>query len=162
MEENKVIRFHCPGDINQRKPFNFGCNNVEDQNEYQLFCLNQMFTDQITLKTNKRLKSEEDKKRLIRIKNDIFDLNKKPIDTFKKHGIKVINSMKDVNTTQNICLFNFRCDQVNNHVSKNIVKRDRFYEGMDVVCKSHYKTTKIRLYVNYRYKIKKIEERERS
>ena len=162
MEENKVIRFHCTGDINQRKPFNFGCNNVEDQNEYQLFCLNQMFTDQITLKTNKRLKSEEDKKRLIQIKNDIFDLNKKPIDTFKKHGIKVINSMKDVNTTQNICLFNFRCDQVNNHVSKNIVKRDRFYEGMDVVCKSHYKTTKIRLYVNYRYKIKKIEERERS
>ena len=91
MEENKDKRFHCTGDIDQRKPLTSNCNNIENQNDYQLFCLNQMFPDQITLRINKRLQANEDKERLSRIKKDIFDLNKRPIDTFKKHGITVTN-----------------------------------------------------------------------
>ena len=57
------VRYLCTGDIDQRKPFNFGCNNVDNQNEYQFFCVNQMFPDQITLKINKRLKHDKDKVR---------------------------------------------------------------------------------------------------
>ena len=53
MEQNSDKRYLCTGDIDQRKPFNFGCNNVENQNEYQLFCINQMFPDQLTLRINK-------------------------------------------------------------------------------------------------------------
>ena len=68
--------------------------------------------------------------------------------------------MKDVNTTNNICLFNFRCDQVNNYISKNIIKRDGYYTGMEVVCKSHYKSKKIKLYINYHYTIKSIKKKE--
>ena len=68
--------------------------------------------------------------------------------------------MKQVDTSNNICLFNFRCDEVNNHISKNVVKIDGLYEGMDIVCKLHYKTTKIRLYVNCRYMIKAIKDKE--
>lgn len=83
MERNKDKRFYCTGDIDQRKPFNFEANNV-NENEYQMFCMNQMFPDQITLKINKRLKSGEDKQRLILLKNYIFDLDKKPIETLKK------------------------------------------------------------------------------
>ena len=74
--------------------------------------------------------------------------------------MKIINSMKQVDTTNNICLFNLRCDQVNNHISKNVVNIDGFYEGMDIVCKLQYKTTQIRLYVNYRYMIKAIKDKE--
>ena len=68
--------------------------------------------------------------------------------------------MKDIDTNNNICLFNFRCDQVNKFVSKNIVKRDGFYEGMEAVCKSHLKTKNIRLFVNYHYTIKSIKKNE--
>jgi len=160
MEQNNDKRYLCTGDIHQRKPFNFGCNNVDNQNEYQLFCVNQMFPDQITLRINKRLKHDEDKVRLIGLKEDILDITKNPIETFKKHRMKIINKMKDVDTTNNICLFNFRCDQVNKHVSKNIIKKDGFYTGMDVVCKSHYKSKNIRLYVNYYYTIKSIKKNE--
>ena len=67
--------------------------------------------------------------------------------------------MKDVVTRQNICLFNFRCDQVNKHIANNVVKRDGFFEGMDIVCKKHLKTTKLRLYVNYPYVIKTIDDK---
>ena len=38
MEQNNDKRFLCTGDIDQRKPFNFGCNNVINQNDYQLLC----------------------------------------------------------------------------------------------------------------------------
>ena len=91
MEQNSEKRFLCTGDIDQRKPFNFGCNNVDNQNEYQLFCVNQMLPDQITLRINKRLKYDEDKAKLIMLKEDILDITKNPIETFKKHGIKIIN-----------------------------------------------------------------------
>ena len=119
-----------------------------------------MFPDQITLKINKRLTHDEDKIKLIQLKKDILDTSKDIIDTFKKHGIKIVNKMKDVDTVKNICLFNFRCDQINNHVSKNIIKKDGFFEGMEVVCKSHYKTKKFKLYVNYFYTIKSINKDE--
>ena len=160
IEQNNDKRYLCTGDIDQRKPFNFGCNNVDNQNEYQLFCVSQMFPDQITLKINKRLKHDKDKVRLIKLKEDILNITKNPIEIFKKHGMKIINKMKDVDTTNNICLFNFRCDQVNKHVSKNTIKKDGFYEGMEVVCKSHYKSKNIRLYVNYHYTIKSIKKNE--
>ena len=88
-----------------------------NKNDYQLFCLNQMFPDQITLKINSRLKNELDKETQNNLKKDIFNLNKKPIDVLKNHGIKIINKFELVKTTKNICLFNFRCDQINNHVS---------------------------------------------
>ena len=143
MEQNNDKRYLCTGDIDQRKPFNFGCNNIDNQNEYQLFCVSQMFPDQITLKINKRLKHDKDKVKLIKLKEDILNITENPIEIFKKHGMKIINKMKDVDTTNNICLFNFRCDQVNKHVSKNIIKKDGFYEGMEVVCKSHYKSKNI-------------------
>lgn len=157
MEQNNVKLFHCTGDIDQRKPFNFGCNNIDNQNDYQLFCLNQMFPHQITLRINKRLHTDEDKQRLARIKRGLFDMGK-PVNVFKENNIKIVTKMSQVKITENICLFNFRCDQVNKHIAKNVVKKLGFHEGMNIVCKSHYKTTKIRLYVNYRYVIKSIED----
>ena len=159
MDNNKDKRFHCTRDIDQRKPFTFDCNNVKDENEYQLSCINQMFPDQITLKINKRLKRLSDKKTLMSLKREIFDLSKNPIEVLKNHGIKIINKLKDVKTTKNICLFNFRCNQINNYVSKNIIKKQGFYKGLEIVCKSHYKTTNMRLYVNYHYVIESINEK---
>ena len=157
--DNNDKRFHCTGDIDQRKPFTFNCNNIENKNDYQLFCLNQIFPDQITLNINKRLKNESDKITLNNLKKYIFNLNKKPIDVLRNHAIKIINKLNSVKTTRNICLFNFRCDQVNNHVSKNIINKEGFYKGLEIVCKLHYKTSKTRLYVNYHYVIESIDDK---
>lgn len=100
-----------------------------------------MFPDQITLKINKRLKYESDKQKLISLKKDIFDLNKKPIDTLRNHGIKIVNDincLNSVKTTKNICLFNFRCDQVNKHIATKVIKREGFYEGLEIVLCANY------------------------
>ena len=45
-------------------------------------------------------------------------------------------------------------------MQENIIKKKGFYKGVDIVCKPHYKSTKIRLYVNYQYVIKSIDENE--
>ena len=98
MEQNNDKRYLCTGDMDQRKPFN----------EYQLFCPNQMFPDQITLRINKRLKHDEDKAKLIMLKEDILDSTKNQIETLKKHGIKIINKMKDVDTTKKYMSIQFQ------------------------------------------------------
>ena len=49
MEKHNGKSYYCAGDIDQRMPLNFGCNNVDDQNTYQLFCLNRLFPSRITL-----------------------------------------------------------------------------------------------------------------
>ncbi|DAC81756.1 TPA_asm: S1H [Trichoplax MELD virus] len=159
MKKNVEKRYLCTGDVDQRKPFTFGTNNIKDQNNYQLWCLNQMFPHQLTLSENKRLNKSSDKRKLIVLKRDIFDLNKDVISTFKRHGIKVVKTMKEVTTIKNICLFNFRCDQVNKHVAKNVVERAGFYSGLELVCKKHYKNKNDRLYVNYHYVLKSIGDK---
>ncbi|RDD36228.1 hypothetical protein TrispH2_011693, partial [Trichoplax sp. H2] len=53
MKKNAEKRYLCTGDVDQRKPFTFGTNNIKDQNNYQLWCLNQMFPHQLTLNENK-------------------------------------------------------------------------------------------------------------
>ena len=50
-------------------------------------------TSQITLKINKRLKSEEDKKKLINLKNDIFDRTKDINNIWKEAMGKILQRM---------------------------------------------------------------------
>ena len=52
MDNNPDKKYFCTGYIDQRKPFTSGCNNIEDKNNYQLFCMNQIFPNQMTLIKN--------------------------------------------------------------------------------------------------------------
>ena len=101
MINNNHIRFLSTGDIDQRKPVDFVSNNITNKNDYQLFCINQIFTHYITLKINKRLQ-DTDKQKLHDIKTDLFNLNIKPIDTFRKQGIKIIDKLTGVRTINNM------------------------------------------------------------
>jgi len=160
IEKHPSKRILGTGDCDQRKPFSFGVNNINNKAQYQMFCVNQLFPNQITLRINKRLKSESDKTKLIKMKKDLFNTKKTVMDIFRKHGIKIINKMKNVTTKKNICLFNFRCDQVNTHIRKNVLKQKKqFWQGVELVCKKHYKSKHKRLYVNYHYKLKSIGEK---
>jgi hypothetical protein len=106
MDKHSDKRILATGDSDQRKPFSFGANNVDNKANYQIFCINQMFPNQITLKENKRLKSTSDIQRLISLKEDLFDTTKDVIDVFRQHGIKIIDNMKDVTTENNIDVYN--------------------------------------------------------
>ena len=66
--------------------------------------INIMFPTQIILYENKRLKSKEDKLKLVQLKKDIFDLNI-DISTTMKKSFKTINKLNQVETTRNISFF---------------------------------------------------------
>ena len=67
----------------------------------------------------------------------------------KKYNIKTISKLSKLETKLNICLFNFRCETVNNYVHENILgKTKKFEEGQEIICKEYEK--KIRLTKNYK------------
>lgn len=161
-------KFFGTGDSNQLQPMNFNSNNVPDTSEYLINCLNQMFPNQITLEINKRLKSEEDRNKLKQLKEEIFKNPKNIINILKKHNFNFCTSMKDVKTTENICYFNYRTNIVNNHVHTNLIKKPKkyvqigktnYWPGLELVCKERYTAKNVKLYVNYIYKIKSINDK---
>ena len=166
MTHNADKKFMATGDLNQLKPFKNNLNNVVDMAKYYEHCHNIMFPNKLHLKVNKRLKSEEDKQKMIDLKRDIFDTKINIMDTFRKYGIKIVNNMADVKTLVNVCYFNFRCNNVNNHIYKQVKKPNEktfidgryYFEGQILTCKKHYQSTHIRLYINYDYKIKELKD----
>lgn len=168
MKQHPQIKFFSTGDVDQLQPIDFNPNNV-DSRAYLLQCVNQMFPNQITLKINKRLKTDEQRKQLKALKKDIFDLNKNVLDTIKKHGFKIITKFSEIKTTQNICYFKYKVKQVNNYVHKNLInapKRNvkinnvKYWDGLEQICKEHYKCESGKLFKNYSYVITSINQNE--
>ena len=162
MNKNTNKKFFATGDVDQLQPIDFKANNVTNVSQYLLKCINYMFPNQITLKINKRLKTDEQRNKLYRLKEDIFDLSKDPLQTLKSYGFKTIHKFSQIQTTQNICYFNPRTIRVNNHVHKNLVEvpkntvtiaGTKYWPGLEIICKEHYKKDGIRMFVNYTYQI---------
>ena len=132
--------------------------------------MNKVFPNQITLKINKRVKTAKQRKILNKLKEDIFDKKKNPIDIFRQHKFKIINHMSQLKTTQNICYFNFRAEEINRHVHDNLVVKPKehvikikgveYYPELNIVCRKHYKKEGIHLIVNYVYKIVFINDKK--
>ena len=85
-------------------------------------CINMIFPNQITLKINKRLKSDEDRNIIANLKKDIFNRNKDIIEIFKQYGFKIIDNMTQLTTDHNICYFQYRGNIVNKWVQTKINK----------------------------------------
>ena len=124
-----------------------------------------MFPNQITLKINKRLKSDEQRESLCQLKKDIFNPDKKVIDTLKHHGFKMISSLSELRSTTNICYYNDQANDVNTHVHKYLVKQPKkffviggvkYWVGLELLCKKQYRAETARLLTNYTYVIKSI------
>ena len=136
---------------------------------YMKQCINFMFKNQITLKINKRLKTDEQRNKLKQLKEDIFNSNIPIIDVLKKYKFKTVSYINDVKTKNNICYFNYRVDSVNKHIHKQIkpslksfkINDIEYWPGLEIVCKKHHKDKKanVRLYINYVYKIESIGEK---
>ncbi len=153
MNANSDKYFIATGDCDQRDPIGF------KNAEYLTQCMNILFPSTILLNDIKRFKNDSDKKKVIELKKDIFNVNLTIEEICKKHNLNMIRKLSDVKTTTNICLFNFRCDQVNNHIHKNILKHtEEFVVGSNIICKKYEK--KLKLNTNYTYKIIKINKKE--
>jgi len=67
--------------------------------------------------------------------------------------------MDEVNTKLNICLFNFRCNQVNERVHTDIFnKTAKFEVGQEVICRKYERVNK--LVTNYKYRITKMKKQD--
>lgn len=156
------IKFLATGDLNQIDPIGY-----EGSNEYHDTCINYVFPNQITLKINKRVKTEEERELLTKLKQDIFS-NKDIMKVFRKYKFDIIKSMGELKTTKNLCYFNKNVDKVNRHMHKKATKPKKtimidgieYYKGLEIICRDHYKAGKgMRFFVNYTYIIKDINKK---
>ena len=84
-----------------------------------------------------------------------------------KKYFKTINNYNQISTIKNISYFNFRAEMVNKIIHNKIIKPSKtinikniqYYDGLELVCKKHYKCKKYRLYVNYVYILKNINNK---
>jgi hypothetical protein len=167
---NDSHKFFATGDPSQLPPIRE--ENIDDEDEenlddiddveYQRKCINIMFPDQINIKINKRLESEEDKQKLYSLKDDIFDMKKKPMDTLKSYGFNIIHKFSQIETLKNISYFNNRAKTVSKYVHKNLVKQPKkcviiddieYYKSLNIVCRKRHNTKEGKIYINYTYKI---------
>ena len=65
---------------------------------------------------------------MINLKRDIFDTSLSIEFICYKYGLNTIKSMDEVNTKLNICLFNFRCDQVNERIHFGVLDKKTKFE----------------------------------
>jgi hypothetical protein len=161
MMKNDKIKFFATGDTDQLKPFGHGINNVSDISKYMNDCIRLMFDCEIMLKVNKRLKSEEDRQKLINLKNDIFNTKISIEKLCKKYGINTVKDLDDVTTNQNITYFNYYTDMVNSFCHKKVkapqdhvmIKGVKYWKSLNVICKKHYQVKAVKTFVNYIYEI---------
>ena len=122
MNKHKNIKFMGTGDTDQLQPFGISLNNVKDMKQYLKQCHHLMFPSITTLYVNKRVKSDKERNILKQLKIDIFNTKLDIMTTLKKHKFKIIEDMKDVKTTRNICYFNYRQNIINKHIHKQVSK----------------------------------------
>ena len=158
------LRYFSIGDKDQIRPIEQL--NIENYKLYYHNIIMDMFPNMIDLKVCKRM-SKEDGVILNKIKEDIFGGILTFTDIAAKY-FKIINSLDEGTTHNNLVYLNATCDGLNNYYhSKSIPKNAKiteingrkFYAGLDVMCKKYIKlSTTERLYVNYIYKITKIND----
>ncbi len=145
--------FIATGDCDQRDPIGF------KNAEYLTQCMNILFPTTILLNDIKRFKNDNDKKRVVELKKDIFNVKMTIEEICKKHNLNMVKNLSEVKTTINVSLFNFRCEQVNNHIHKNIMKhKEDYVVGTNIICRKYEK--KLKLNTNYTYKIVKINKKD--
>jgi hypothetical protein len=136
------IKFYSTGDHLQNEPINLNLNNVDDVNEYLKKAIYSIYDNKIILKVNKRLDNEEDKIKLLKLKEVIFndDTNyKNIIDKLRLLDIKIINDYNLIETKNNITYFNKRADKINKIIHDKYNNHDEYYYiGLKLKLRKHF------------------------
>ena len=110
IQHENSIKFIATGDSNQLIPFsNIGYNNVKDLNMYINTTIDLLFPNQIELKIIKRFDKDDDKNKMVNIKNDIFNSSLNILEIASKYNIKIIDDFFHFKTTKNLSYFKKTC-----------------------------------------------------
>jgi len=159
MMKHKDMQFGATGDEYQLNPIEKL--NIKDTKKYYNRIISNMFHNQITLHENKRCKTDEDRKKIKEITFAIRNSKSKQealIILFENFNIiKDKNAIK--NFKNNVCALNDTAEWVNDivHIKEN---DEKYYEGMEILCKTSYKGKGKRTFVNYTYEILAVEEND--
>ncbi len=104
----------------------------------------------------KRLKSEEDKKLLVDLARDIFNLDTPTETTLRKY----FRFTSDINTTDNIAYKNDTCAAVAKTVRTQIGKVAEFEAGEALVCREYSAQKRVQFNCNYEYLILEVKDKE--
>ena len=124
-----------------------------------------LFPNQIELKIIKRFDNEDDKNKMVNIKNDIFNSSLNIIEIASKYNIKTIDDFFNFNTTKNLSYFKKRSDDINQFVHENLIDQPdnnieidnvKYWTGLEIVCKEYFKNKISTLHVKYTYVIEEI------
>ena len=166
IQHENSIKVIATGDSNQLIPFsNIGYNNVKDLNMYINTTIDLLFPNQIELKIIKRFDNDDDKNKMVNIKNDIFNSSLNILEIASKYNIKIIDDFFHFKTTKNLSYFKKRADDINQFVHENLIDQPdnaieidnvKYWIGLEIICKEYFKNKISTLHVNYSYVIEEI------
>ena len=139
------------GDTNQLETIDIVSNQL-DYDECSNHCINIIFPNMIYLRENKRLKREEDKRKLSLFKEEIFDQSIPIRDTIRKY----FKLTKWPNTENNIAYKNATCAKVSKAVRRRMAKSSEYEVGEVLVCRIYFKVKATTFQVNYEYKVTQV------
>ena len=117
-----------------------------------------MFPNNIILHENKRCKSKEDQVRIKTITKNIREApNKEALINILKSNFKIITRPEDIKTKKNVVALNKTAEWLNEllHVEKD---ENKYYVGLELICKKSLKIGKTRVSVNGTYEIIDIDD----
>ena len=136
------------GDTNQLECIDLISNNI-NYDEYMNHCIDIIFTNNIHLKTNKRLKTEKDRETLKSFKRDCFDESVSITQIVNKY----FKQTDSITTTDNIAYTNNTCDRVSSIVRQNLGKQNDYEVGEKLVCRKFVKEGDYKFRVNFEFSI---------
>ena len=136
------------GDTNQLETIDLVSNQL-DYETYMDHCIDTIFSNNLTLRENKRLRTQADKDILRQFKADIFNEDIPVKRTIKKY-FKFADAIK---TSSNIAYKNSTCESVAGTVRKMLKKTSEYEVGEVLVCRKYLKSTSRRCNVNFEYTI---------
>jgi hypothetical protein len=152
-ENNPAKIILATGDTNQLETIDLISNQL-DYETYMDHCIDTIFSNNINLHENKRLKTVADKAILKQFKEDIFNESIPVIKTVKKY-FKL--TREATTTTNNIAYRNSTCESVAGAVRKMLKKSSDFEVDEVLVCRKYLKIKGGKCSVNFEYSVKAIK-----
>ena len=154
VENNQDKIIVATGDGKQLKPVS-ELTNLQEHEEYADNCVDKIFKYNIYLKVCKRLRKEEDRKKIENIYNDIFENNIKVRELIEKY----FKYTSDMNLNENnVAYLNDTCKEVANQIRKKQNRKGEYEVGEVMICREYLKSKTYKFQVNFKYKILNIIE----
>jgi hypothetical protein len=151
IKEHPSIRFYATGDENQNKPIETLM--VKDIKTYYNNIVHTLFSNCVLLQDNKRCDNKDDQQKIKQITKAIREGTKEQALKVCVENFKIIKDVKAITTKKNIVAYNATAEKLN----KLLHKGEKYFVGLELICRKTYTCKGVRTYVNYTYTIEKIE-----